>query len=142
MAKQTTIDEKEETPAQGAGGTSETSQEVAGTLLVAETPEWVAELLESNKAVIQSVSDFRESANALIEKIISASGPEEQAMQVAKPAEFNPYADYKVAEGKEFRAPNDFTTVHEEGDNVTHLGASVLTRLLEQGLVTEVDPED
>jgi hypothetical protein len=139
--------------------------EEPAVILEAQTHEWVAELLESNQAVLESnaqyleshnsvlesnqavieaVAAFKESANELIEQIGSAAAPaiQETAVKIATAPQFNPNADYEVAGGKEFRAPNDFTTIHKEGENVNHLGAEKLKSLLAQGLVVEVDLED
>ena len=146
MAKQTTIDEQANTPAQGAEGAAETPatvDEPRGTLLEAKDPEWVAELLasnlatqESNQAVIDAIANFRESANELIEKIGEKADPEvkEAAAQVAQSV-FNADENYVVAEGKSFRDPKDFTKEYTAGDDVSHLDTSVLERLLNQGLI-------
>jgi hypothetical protein len=108
-----------------------------------EFSESKAELLEVGKAVIQAVADFKEAANDLIDKISSAAGPviQEAAAQATSTSVYNEYADYVVAEGKEFRAPNDFSIIHKEGENVNHLGRATLIRLLEQGLIIESDED-
>jgi hypothetical protein len=123
------------------------STEVPGTLLEAQTPEWVGDVLESNKAVLESnqavvdaVAAFKESANELIEQIGSAAAPaiQETAVKIATAPEFNPDAEYVVADGKSFADKHDITKKYNEGDDVTHLGEDRLRSLLELGLIVEV----
>lgn len=120
--------------------------------LEAKTPEWVAELLESNNTVVasnqaliesnsalaESIESFKESANEIIsnigERVQAAS---EQSDKGTVEVRFDPDEDYEVAAGKSFRDPKEFTKEYSEGDNVNHLGEEVLTRLLFQGLIEE-----
>jgi hypothetical protein len=134
--------------------------EEPAVILEAQTPEWVAELLESNQAVMESnaqyleshnsvlesnqavidaVAAFKESANELIEQIGSAATPaiQETAEKIAAAPEFNPDADYVVADGKSFADKHDMTKKYNEGDDVTHLGEDRLKSLLELGLIVE-----
>ena len=146
---------------QGAAPTGNTGQATIDLVKPAEqpavlpevkTPEWVAELLESNKAVIasnqaqiesnsalnESIESFKESANEIISNIgerVEASS--EQSGKATVEIYFNPDEDYEVAAGKSFRDPKNFAKEYSEGDNVNHLGEEVLTRLLAQGLIEE-----
>ena len=165
--KQKSIDDKEETTAPGAAGTSETKEqevEQTGTLIEAQTPEWVTELLESNAAVIVSnglVIASNESVETLLAEVIEANpevmesnksviyalneikdrasrtvGNYQEQISQDVPV-FDHDAEYEVAKGKSFRDPKHFKKEYTEGDNVSHLGAAVLENLLNQGLIIE-----
>lgn len=139
-----------------ADASAQPNSEVQPADAVVETPEWVAQVLESNhtllvsnQAVIDSNELIIESNQAVIDALTELKdrasrivGNYQAEIQKREVPEYDPEMDYHVADGKEFRAPHDFTTIHREGDNVNHLGAEKLQSLLNQGLVVEIDPED
>lgn len=143
---------KEETPAQGAASTSNDSKEVTDTTVVAEKPEWVNELLESNKAtqesnqaVIDAIGEFKESAGDVVKDIFSkakqASATTNSSVvpQVPVPVEveLNPKAKYVVAKGQSFGDRADLSIVYNAGDSVDHLEPEVLKSLLSRELIRE-----
>ena len=165
--KQKSIDDKEETTAPGAAGSSENTAGLEfkdGILVTAEPPKWVEDILSSNELVIasnaevvksneslsKSLAELIESAPDLLESnksvIDALSELKDRASrtvgnyqeQMSKDVPaFDHDADYEVAEGKSFRDPKDFKKEYTEGDNVSHLGAAVLENLLNQGLIIE-----
>lgn len=153
--------DKVKEPVQGAAPAGNTGQATIDLVKPAEqsaetvevkTPDWVAELLESNKAVIasnqaliesnsalaESIESFKESANEIISNIGErVEAAYEQSPKASVKVHFDPDEDYEVAAGKSFRDPKNFAKEYNEGDNVNHLGEEVLTRLLGQGLIEE-----
>jgi len=166
MAKQTSIEDQASTPVPGAESAAEAKATEVNqpAEVVVETPAWASELLASNSLLIESnnsVIKSNESLETLLVEIIE-SGPElieSNKLVVNSLAEFKRCAsntgddyqksvtvelvanpeleDYKVTENKSFRDPNDFTKEYTSGDDVSHLHYTVLTRLLNQGLIEE-----
>ncbi|SMC53201.1 hypothetical protein [Pedobacter nyackensis] len=160
MAKQTTIDEQANTPAPGAEGAAENATgqenqpaaaviETPATLLVAETPDWVQTIIDSNQTVLDSnnkvlagLESFKEHATSFVEDIIekSTARAEGGPVMTGKPAkekEVDLFASYVVAEGKSFRDSKDFSKVYESGDPIEGLNEDRLKNLLNQGLIEE-----
>jgi len=145
MGKQATIDEQANTPVQGAESAAETPE--AGIILEAQTPEWVAEILASNAAVLQSnqlvidsLEDFKEHSAEFVAQMVEEFAPKMDGKPINNTTEvsqFDEDADYEVAPGKSFRDSKDFTKEYTEGDVVTHLGAERLQTLLANGLIVE-----
>lgn len=139
MGKQATIDEQANTPVQGTEGGAEPIEKSTGAvekpaaLLVAETPEWVKTILDSNAAVIESnqkVIDAFESLGVL-------AGEFAGEIPAKTEKEVNLTATYVVAEGKSFRDSKDFDKVFSEGDSVGGLDEDRLKHLLNQGIIEE-----
>jgi hypothetical protein len=139
MAKQTTIDEQENTPVLGAEGASQTPVKQPTVLLEAKDPEWVQIILDSNASVLESNQAVIESLQELKDLAKRASGGSASAKEADKTTEvdFDEDADYEVAPGKTFADKDNFSLKFSEGEDVTHLGAERLKSLLSQGLIQE-----
>lgn len=145
-------DENVETPEQGLGATTENAapanadlHDASGnldqgeeTLLEADVPEWVEELLESNQAVVDS-------NNTLIEALgnFKCSGGSGEAKQNATPEtpakreKVKAKAQYVVREGKAFVNKHDRSKVYVGGEEVSDLDKERLQNLLDQGIIEE-----
>ncbi|AMR34139.1 hypothetical protein A0256_23155 [Mucilaginibacter sp. PAMC 26640] len=138
MAKQTTIEDKELTPAQGAEGTVQQAQD---PVVISENPEWVEQLIASNQAVVDSNADMKQCILDYKEEVLGflkhISKTDTETARVFAEDEFDEYEDYEVAAGKSFRDPKDFSKEYTEGDDVMHLDAETLKRLHAQGYITE-----
>lgn len=146
------------------GNTS--TEENPTTQDVQEDPSWLQGLLDSNAAVVKSndlviasnealitsndvltevINSFKESANDLVSDIVSSVKViKEQEVNISAAAPefkiqlpvFNPDANYEVI--VPFRDSKNFSKMHQEGDDVTHLGEERIKHLLTTGNVEEV----
>lgn len=161
MAKQTSIDDKANTPVQGTEGAAETdakaleAAKAAASAALAEpseavtpVPEYVQTILDSNQLVIESnekvvagLEAFKEHAIEFISAQSGESSPD-RPVKEAKEQKVDLKAAYIVSEGKSFRDSKDFTKEYKAGDDVTAFDEEVLLRLLNQGLIEAVEEED
>lgn len=106
-------------------------------------PDWVAQILQSNEAVIasneqliESIGLFRESATDLVKQIVVTgklyTDPAEETS--TEPVKTGDGTKYVVSAGKQFQ---DKHTHHyyNEGDDVSHLADDRLQRLLSQKII-------
>jgi len=118
---------------------------------VVDTPKWVAELLasnlatqQSNQAVVDAISQFKELAGDLVSEVVTATkalgennsvevtGKQEMKLQLP---EFDEDAIYEVI--VPFRDSSDFTKLYKLGEDVSHLGEDRIKHLLLIGNVEE-----
>lgn len=114
------------------------TDDIPTQLMGAKDPEWVADVLASNEAVIASNEKVVEALNAF--KAVHSETTKADKIEISSAhveVEINPDASYVVAEGKSFRDSANFSTEYSEGQDVTSLGADRLKALLNQGLITE-----
>lgn len=133
--------------------------EVSADESAVSTPDWVNEILASNKAVIASnnaviesnnsvveaIADFRQGASEVVKEIFEA-GQKIAAggQQVAKvePPKIDPKARYVVKAGKKFVDKYDTSVTYSGGHEVTHLEKDRLQNLLSQGTIEAVKRDE
>lgn len=121
--------------------------EQPGTLLEAQTPEWVQtildsnqDLIDSNNLVLSALDAFKENSADFVSQLVKEfAKPSVGGEKVSEPKLqlVNEGEHYEVAPGKSFRDPQDFAKEYTEGVDVTHLGVIKLQALLNSGLIVE-----
>lgn len=144
-AKDPNAEQNTETTETGSEEQSETEKTIAGELIVAEQPEWVQMILDSNQAVVDSnlaviegIKSFVEKAGEVVSDIIAeAKGETKAAKAPIQKVEVNPEARYVVAQGQSFQDKHNPEQVYKAGDDVTGFEAERLENLLSQGIIEE-----
>ncbi len=139
MAKKEEV-EKVKDGVQGTLPVTETFQEPdfgdlpEGKELVAETPQWVNQILESNQRVIDSNNGVIEAVKAFGEpkSFLQAKEPEKKPEVVV-----NRKAKYVVGKGKKFADKEAGGVIREAGYEVSKFSPERLENLLSQGLIEE-----
>lgn len=119
-------------------------------LVSGDRPAWLDELLasnlaikESNKALIDAITQFKESAGDLVQEVkTAATASAESNIEVTgnydlkiQIPDYNNDAVYEVV--VPFRDSADFTKLYEAGEDVSHLGEHRIKHLLSTGNVEE-----